>query len=244
MSTDDWTTVTARKQRPTTTTVTPMANRYKGLDNDDSTSVHSSASDAYTEASAYMVESTMNEPEYKTQSKSVKDYILKADLNPMTGNVTSLDVDNFREVVTQTLSKIKSRYTSKVAMYAGYSFLVESELGFQLRCRDPEATLPPPQPYPRRPKHETTTKIKAYYRDLDSYETQHDCNMAVCELVDAKFPGLLRDQKRPGIQSFDGVFTAREAFDHLDGEVGSTTAANNKFATHLQGIIERKYIPE
>ena len=104
MNTDDRTTVNARKQRPTTATVTPMVNRYQGLDNDDdSTSVHSSASDTYTEASAYTVESTMSEPKYKTQSKSVKDYILKADLKPMTGNVTSLDVDNFREVVAQAL---------------------------------------------------------------------------------------------------------------------------------------------
>ena len=79
---------------------------------------------------------------------------------------------------------------------------------------------------------------------MDSYETQHDCNTVVYELVDATFPGLLRDQKTPGIKSFDGVFTAREAFDHLDGEVGSTTAANEKFATHLQGIIKSKYIPE
>ena len=163
MSTDDWTTVTARKQRPTTATVTPMANRYQGLDNDDSTSVHSSASDAHTEASAYTVESAMSEPEYKPQSKSVKDHIAKADLKPMTGNVTSIDVDNFREVVAQAVSKIKSRYTSEVALFAGYSFLVESELGFQLRCRDLEATLPPPQPYPRRPKSETTTKLKKYY---------------------------------------------------------------------------------
>eukprot|EP00532_Pseudo-nitzschia_australis_P009530 CAMPEP_0168166690 /NCGR_PEP_ID=MMETSP0139_2-20121125/2162_1 /TAXON_ID=44445 /ORGANISM="Pseudo-nitzschia australis, Strain 10249 10 AB" /LENGTH=71 /DNA_ID=CAMNT_0008083905 /DNA_START=60 /DNA_END=272 /DNA_ORIENTATION=- len=70
------------------------------------------------------------------------------------------------------------------------------------------------------------TKLKAYYRNLDSYKTEHDCNVAVCELVDAKFPGLLNDLKRPGIQSFDGIFTAREAFDHLDEEVGYTTAAN------------------
>ena len=186
----------------------------------------------------------MSEPEYKTQSKSVKDYISKTDLKPMSGNVTSLDVDNFQEIVAQALSMIKFRYTSEVAMFAGYSFLVESELGFQLRCRDETATLPPPQPYPRRPKSKTTTKLKAYYQDLDSYETQHDCNVAVCELVDTKFPGLLRDQKRPGIKSFDGVFTAREAFDHLDGEVGSIIAANDKFATHLQGIIDRKYKPE
>ena len=169
MSTDDWTTVTARKQRPTTATITPMVNRYQGLDNDDTTSVHSSALDACTEASAYTVESAMSEPEYKTQSKSVKDHIAKADLKPITGNVTSINVDNFREVVAQALSKIKSRYTSEVAMYAGYSFLVESELGFQLRCRDPKATLPPPQPFPKRPKLETTTKLKAYYRNLDSY---------------------------------------------------------------------------
>ena len=86
--------------------------------------------------------------------------------------------------------------------------------------------------------------MKKYYRDLDSYETQHDCDVAVCELVDKKFPGLLRDRKTPGIRSFDGVFTAREAFDHLDGEVGSTTAANEKFAVHLQSIIDRKYKPE
>mmetsp|Transcript_26263 Transcript_26263/g.55212 ORF Transcript_26263/g.55212 Transcript_26263/m.55212 type:complete len:207 (+) Transcript_26263:853-1473(+) len=200
-----------------------MVNRYQGLD-DDTSNVHSSTSNAHTEASAYTVESAMSEPEYKTQSKSVKDYIAKSDLKPMSGNVTSLDVDNFREIVAQALSKIKSRYTSEVAMYPGYSFLVEPELGFQLRCRDETATLPPPQPYAGRPRTKTTTKLKAYFRDLDSYETQHDCNVAVCELVDAKFPGLLRDQKRPGIKSFDGVFTAREAFDHLDGEVGSTTA--------------------
>jgi len=87
------------------------------------------------------------------------------------------------------------------------------------------------------------TKLKAYYRNLDSYKTEHDCNVAVCELVDAKFPGLLNDLKRPGIQSFDGIFTAREAFDHLDEEVGYTTAANEKFATHLQAVIDRKYKP-
>jgi len=71
-----------------------MVNRYQGLD-DDTASVHSSTSDTHTEASAYTVESTMSEPEYKQHNKSVKDYIAKADLKPMVGNVTSLDVDNF-----------------------------------------------------------------------------------------------------------------------------------------------------
>jgi len=69
MNTDDWTTVTARKQGPTRAIFTPMENRYQGLD-DDTTSVHSSASDAYTEASAYTVESTRSEPEYKTECSS------------------------------------------------------------------------------------------------------------------------------------------------------------------------------
>jgi len=215
MNTDDWNTVTAR-HRQARATVTPMVNISQGLD-DDTASVHSSTSEAHTEASAYTVESAMSEPEYKTHSKSVKDYIAKADLKPMVGNVTSLDVDNFREIVAQALSKIKSRYTSEVVMYVAYSFLVESELGFQLRCRDATLKLPPPQPFPVRPRTETTAKKKQYYRDLDSYEIQHDCDVAVCELVDKKFPGLLRDLKRPGIRSFDGVFTAREAFDHLDG---------------------------
>ena len=62
MSTDDWTTVTARKQQPTRAIVTPMVNRYQGLD-DDTTSVHSSTSNTHTEASAYTVESAMSEPE-------------------------------------------------------------------------------------------------------------------------------------------------------------------------------------
>ena len=124
MSTDDWTTVTARKQQPLRAIVTPMVNRYQGLD-DDTASVHSSTSDAHTEASAYTVESTMSEPEYKTQSKSVKDYISKTDLKPMSGNVTSLDVDNFQEIVAQALSKIKSRYiSSEVAMLQGIRSLL------------------------------------------------------------------------------------------------------------------------
>jgi len=129
MNTDDWTTVAARKQRPTTAIVTPIVNRYQGLDN-DTASVHSNASDVYMEASAYTVESAMSEPECKTQSKSVKELIAKADLRPITDNVTSINVDTFPEVVAQALAKIKSRYTSEVAMYARYSFLVESELGF------------------------------------------------------------------------------------------------------------------
>ena len=111
MSTDDWTAVTARQQPSTRATITPMVNRYQGLDNDDA-SINSSASNEHTEASAYTVGSAMSEPEYKQHSKSVKDYIAKADLKPMVGNVTSLDVDNFREIVAQALSKIKSRYTS------------------------------------------------------------------------------------------------------------------------------------
>ena len=134
MSTDEWNTVTTR-HRQTRATVTPMVNRYQGLD-DDAASINSRASEGHTEASAYTVWSAMSEPEYKQHSKFVKDYIAKADLKPMVENITSLDVDNFREIVAQPLSKIKSRYTSEVAMYAGYSFLVESELGFQLRCRD------------------------------------------------------------------------------------------------------------
>ena len=93
MSTDDWNIVTAR-HRQARATVTPMVNRYQGLD-DDTASVHNSTSEAHTEASAYTVESAMSEPEYKQHSKSVKDYIAKADLKPMVGNVTSLDVDNF-----------------------------------------------------------------------------------------------------------------------------------------------------
>jgi len=237
MNFDEWNTVTAR-QRQARTAMPPMANRYQGLVDDDI------PDDDHTEASAYTVASDMSEAEYKPYSMSVKDYIAKADLKPMVGNVTSLDVDNFREIVAQALFKIKSRYTSEVAMYGGYSFLVESELGFQLRCRDETIQLPPPQPFPTKPRVEAAAKMKKYYRDLDSYEIQHDCDVAVCELVDKKFPGLLRDRKTLGIKSFDGVFTAREAFDHLDGKVGSTTAANEKFAVHLQSIIDRKYKPE
>uniref|UniRef100_A0A7S4AF09 Uncharacterized protein n=1 Tax=Pseudo-nitzschia australis TaxID=44445 RepID=A0A7S4AF09_9STRA len=235
MNTYDWITVTAKKQLPTPSIVTPMVNRYQGLD-DDATSVHSNASEAYTEASAYTVDSVMSEPDYKAQSKSVKELIAKEDLKPITDNVTSIDVDTFQEVVAQALAKIKSRYTSEVSIYGGYSFLVESELGYQLRCRNPDATLPDPQLFPKRPKQETPTKLKPYYKHLDSYEIEHDCNVAVCELVDMKFPVLLNDLKQSGIQSFDGVFTAREAFDHLDAEVGSVTAANDKFATQLQEL--------
>jgi len=128
-------------------------------------------------------------------SKSVKDYIAKADLKPMVGNVTSLDVDNFREIVAQALSKIKSRYTHEVAMYAGYSFLVESELDFQLRCRNETIKLPPPQPLPTKPRSETTTKMKKYEQEQDSFVIQHYCDVEVCELLDEKFPGLLWDLK-------------------------------------------------
>ena len=96
-------------------------------------------------------------------------------------------------------------------MYAGYSFLVESELGFQLRCRNETIQLPPPQPFPVRPRTETTASKKQYDREQDSYEIQHDCDVAVCELMDKKFPGLLKDKNTPGIKSFNGVFTAREA---------------------------------
>lgn len=104
-----------------------------------------------------------------------------------------------------------------------------------------QRTLPEPQAFPKRPKPETSTKLKAYYKDLHSYEIEHDCNVAVCKLVDEKFPGLLSDLKQPGIQSFNGVFTVREAFDHLDAEVGSVTAADDKFSMHMQAIINWKY---
>ena len=87
MSSNEWNTVTAR-HRQARALVTPMVNRYQGLADDD-------IPDNHTEASAYTVESDMSEAEYKQYSKSVKDYIAKADLIPMVGNVTSLDVDNF-----------------------------------------------------------------------------------------------------------------------------------------------------
>uniref|UniRef100_A0A7S4AMJ4 Uncharacterized protein n=1 Tax=Pseudo-nitzschia australis TaxID=44445 RepID=A0A7S4AMJ4_9STRA len=196
-------------------------------------------------ASANSVMSDIGEARYRQyHSKSVKDYIAKADLKPIIGNVTSIDVDDFRETVAQALSKITSRYTKNVAMYAGYSFLVESELGFQLRCRDPTLKLPPPQPFPKKARTETTTTKKLYEQEQDSYAIQHDCNVAVCKLVDEKFPGLLKNKTTPGIKSFNGVFTAREAFDHLEGEVGCTAAANDKYVTHLENIFQRKYIPE
>ena len=68
-----------------------MANRYQGLA-DDATSVP----DDHTEASANSVVSDISEARYRQyHSKSVKDYIAEADLKPMVGNVTSLDVDNF-----------------------------------------------------------------------------------------------------------------------------------------------------
>lgn len=77
----------------------------------------------------------MSETEYKAPVK-VKDLIAKVALKPIIDNVTSIDVDKFCEVVAQVLAKIKSRYTSEVSMYGGYSFLVESELGYQLGCRE------------------------------------------------------------------------------------------------------------
>mmetsp|Transcript_8908 Transcript_8908/g.19207 ORF Transcript_8908/g.19207 Transcript_8908/m.19207 type:complete len:191 (-) Transcript_8908:1473-2045(-) len=187
MNFDEWNTVTAR-QRQARTAMPPMANRYQGLAND-------AVPDDHTEASAYTVGSDMSKAEYKQYSKFVKDYIAKADLKPMVGNVTSLDVDNFREIVAQALFKIKSRYTSEVAMYGGYSFLVESELDFQLRCRNETIKLPPPQPLPTKPRSETTTKMKKYEQEQDSFVIQHYCDVEVCELLDEKFPGLLWDLK-------------------------------------------------
>ena len=49
MNTDDWTTVTARKQRPTRAIVTPMVNRYQGLDDDNTTSALTQTLKSYIE---------------------------------------------------------------------------------------------------------------------------------------------------------------------------------------------------
>ena len=58
-------------------------NRYQGLADDAA-----SLPDDHIEASAYSVVSDISEARYRQyHSKSVKDYIAKADLKPMVGNV-------------------------------------------------------------------------------------------------------------------------------------------------------------
>ena len=105
MNANEWNTVTARHRQAQTQD--PMVNRYQGLA-DDATNVPGD----HTIASANSVVSEISEARYRQyHSKSVQDYIAKSDLKPMVGNVTSLDVDNFQEIVAQALSKIKSRYT-------------------------------------------------------------------------------------------------------------------------------------
>ena len=236
---NDWYTVPTRQRLAGTQG--PMANRYQGLADDAAID----DTDNQAEASANSVMSEIGDARYRAyHSKSVKDFIAKADLKPIVGNVTSIDVDDFRETIAQALSKITSRYTVTVAMYAGYSFLVEFELGFQLRCRDQTRKLPPPQPFPEKPRTETTATKRVYEQEQDSFVLQHNCDVAVCELLDTKFPGLLKGKMTPGIKAFDGVFTAREAFEHLENEVGCTAAANDKYMTHLENIVHRKYIPE
>ena len=124
---NDWYTVPTRQRLAGTQG--PMANRYKGLA--DNAAIDDTNNEA--EASANSVMNEIGDARYRAyHSKSVNDYIAKADLKPIVGNVTSIDVDDFRETIAQALSKITSRYTKTVAMYGGYSFLVESELGFQL----------------------------------------------------------------------------------------------------------------
>ena len=233
---NDWYTVPTRQRL--VGTQGPMTNSYQEL-------ADNAAIDDQAEASANAIMSELGDARYRAyHSKSVKDFITKADLKPIVGNVTSIDVDDFREVIAQALSRITSRYTVTVAMYAGYSFLVESEIGFQLRCRDQTKKLPPPQKYPEKPRTETVSTKRTYEQEQDSFALQHDCNVAVCELLDAKFPGLLTGKMTPGIKAFDGVFTAREAFEHLENEVGCTAAANDKYMVHLENICHRKYIPE
>ena len=80
---NEWNTVTAR-HRPAGTQG-PTTNRYQGLADD--------TADDQTMASANSVMSDIGEARYRQyHSKSVKDYIAKADLKPMVGNVTSIDV--------------------------------------------------------------------------------------------------------------------------------------------------------
>jgi len=232
---NDWYTVPTRQGLGGTQG--PMTNRYQGLAED--------SPNDQAEANANAVMTEFSADRYKQyHSKSVKDFLTKADLKPIIGNVTSIDVDDFRETIAQALSRITSRYTVTVAMYAGYSFLVESELGFQIRCRDQTKKLPPPQSLPTKPRTETTATKREYEQEQDSFVLQHECDVAVCELVDAKFPGLLKGKMTPGIKSFDGFLTAREAFEHVENEVGCTAAANDKYMTHLENIVHRKYIPE
>ena len=79
---NEWNTVTARHRQARIQD--PMTNRYQGLVED--------AADAHTVASANSVMSEIGEARYRQyHSKSVKDYIAKADLKPMVGNVTSLE---------------------------------------------------------------------------------------------------------------------------------------------------------
>ena len=116
---NDWYTVPTRQRLAGTQG--PMANRYQGLE--DNATID--GTDNQAEASANSVMSEIGEDRYRQyHSKSVKDFIAKADLKPIVGNVTSIDVDDFRETIAQALSKIISRYTKTVAMYGGHPQIV------------------------------------------------------------------------------------------------------------------------
>mmetsp|Transcript_12780 Transcript_12780/g.26913 ORF Transcript_12780/g.26913 Transcript_12780/m.26913 type:complete len:164 (+) Transcript_12780:105-596(+) len=116
-----------------------MANRYQELATEEEYSTREDnriiTSKAYITDSAYSVDGMSSDTRYKPPVK-VEDFVAKADLKPITDNVTSIDVDSFRETIAQAPGQIKSRYTNAIAVYGGYSFRVELELGYQLRVRD------------------------------------------------------------------------------------------------------------
>ena len=76
----------------------------------------------------------------------VVDYLTPEELQPITTNVSSVDVNRFREQVANALTHSSSTYSKKVAGELGYSFLIKKERNKQQYKGVSTAKLTQPQP--------------------------------------------------------------------------------------------------
>lgn len=97
----------------------------------------------------YLFLDTMTE---SMTTKTIKEFLTKDELKPITKNRTSIDISEFREAVGNALTNITSIYSEEVAKdLLGHPYLVDKLHHFRKRREDATASLPAPQPRPAKP---------------------------------------------------------------------------------------------
>uniref|UniRef100_A0A7S4ATK6 Uncharacterized protein n=1 Tax=Pseudo-nitzschia australis TaxID=44445 RepID=A0A7S4ATK6_9STRA len=182
----------------------------------------------------------MTEP---TATKTIAEYLTKAELKPITKNRTSIDISEFQEAVGNALTNITSIYSKEVTEDLGHEYLVDKLYHYCKHREDPTASLPVPQPRPEKPSLLNAYEQKAYLYHLKPYQLSRNLDREARLLITKIFPDSLEGLLCPATRSLPPSVTARVAFGYIEEMVGATTTGNMRHQELLQKLITREYEP-